>query len=327
MSFPDNLLFGTLFVAVVGLGVATLLPLLGRRYWILDLCVHFRPHLAAANLLLALLSAGLGHPLLVLCAGLLAALNAAYLLMAYCRAAVVAGVPATSGLDLVALNVQFANPDHERVLDFLRRKRADLVILVEVVPELERCLDRLADLYPHRASAIETPLTGRQARWCGLVIMSREPLLDRQVVYPGSLPGRPALACRIAHAGRPVTIVAAHSAAPQSGETSRARDLYLRELGKMTKILANQSAAPVVVGGDLNTTPWARSYGDLVKGGGLSGPIPGPSFPAILGWIGIPIDHVLASAGARVVRSRIGPAIGSDHRPVLATIALCASKL
>ena len=34
----------------------------------------------------------------------------------------------------------------------------------------------------------------------------------------------------------------------------------------------------------------------------------------------IPIDHVMTGSGLRVVERTVGPDLGSDHRPVIATI-------
>jgi endonuclease/exonuclease/phosphatase (EEP) superfamily protein YafD len=40
------------------------------------------------------------------------------------------------------------------------------------------------------------------------------------------------------------------------------------------------------------------------------------------GVMGIPIDHVLASAHWRVVESQVGPDVGSDHFPVAVVLQL-----
>ena len=38
--------------------------------------------------------------------------------------------------------------------------------------------------------------------------------------------------------------------------------------------------------------------------------------------MGVPIDHLLVTCQWRVVAGRAGPNLGSDHLPVLATLAL-----
>jgi endonuclease/exonuclease/phosphatase (EEP) superfamily protein YafD len=61
---------------------------------------------------------------------------------------------------------------------------------------------------------------------------------------------------------------------------------------------------------------------------------PTPFFPSNLrptspsrwgGWCGIPIDHVVGSAHWRAREARLGPHLGSDHRPPLAKLMLAAS--
>jgi endonuclease/exonuclease/phosphatase (EEP) superfamily protein YafD len=40
------------------------------------------------------------------------------------------------------------------------------------------------------------------------------------------------------------------------------------------------------------------------------------------GWIRVRIDHIVANREWRVVDSRLGEDVGSDHRPMIATVRL-----
>jgi endonuclease/exonuclease/phosphatase (EEP) superfamily protein YafD len=90
-----------------------------------------------------------------------------------------------------------------------------------------------------------------------------------------------------------------------------------------------QSEVPVAVLGDLNTTPWGFRFRELVARGTLmdSGVGRGlqPSFPAWplgLMWLfGIPIDHCLFDEELVCTRRDLGPALGSNHRPLLVELA------
>ena len=85
----------------------------------------------------------------------------------------------------------------------------------------------------------------------------------------------------------------------------------------------------LILSGDFNSTPWSfsRRHEDAMIGlerrtRGLF------SWPADRGPAGmglpfalLPIDHVYAGPGWRTVRVERGPLLGSDHYPVIVTLA------
>jgi endonuclease/exonuclease/phosphatase (EEP) superfamily protein YafD len=84
---------------------------------------------------------------------------------------------------------------------------------------------------------------------------------------------------------------------------------------------------PVIVGGDFNMPPdspimlhirdpFASGFEEVGWGYGYTR-------PSRLAWVGI--DRVLASRDCRFVSSRVGPLVGSDHRPIDAEVAVPGS--
>ncbi len=80
-----------------------------------------------------------------------------------------------------------------------------------------------------------------------------------------------------------------------------------------------------MVVGDLNATRWSAGFAPLI-GAGLRDSATGsgwqPTWPAGLGALGVPIDHVLHSPDLRVVSRAVPAWPGSDHRAVQAVLAL-----
>jgi endonuclease/exonuclease/phosphatase (EEP) superfamily protein YafD len=70
----------------------------------------------------------------------------------------------------------------------------------------------------------------------------------------------------------------------------------------------------------MNATPWSHTFQELLSAG-LTVPHFTPTWPSGWGRLGIPIDHVLGR-GVRITELRAGPALGSDHLPVLAEIVI-----
>jgi len=69
------------------------------------------------------------------------------------------------------------------------------------------------------------------------------------------------------------------------------------------------------------TTPWSAVFGNLLKASNLRDSSRGrgvqPTWPARLPLFWIPIDHFLHSPELQVISKRTGPAVGSDHLPLL----------
>lgn len=204
-------------------------------------------------------------------------------------------------------NLWVENPTPERGLDFVRASGAEVVVLAEVIGPWIKALDGLADLYPHRVDCLERP-------GCDVVLLSRTPLLaTRSQRDPDS--GAPLVEARVALGGREITIAGTHLVRPiRDGSLAHQLEQvrYLtRELGKVS--------GPKLLLGDLNAVSWARVVGELGRRADLA-PVAGSiegSWPAKLPWaMRIPIDHALASRELRAAVRHVGPALGSDHRPI-----------
>ena len=104
----------------------------------------------------------------------------------------------------------------------------------------------------------------------------------------------------------------------------------LEDLLDLTGSFLSGTTGPVVVTGDFNATPWTPPVRRLMAETGLRcapGALAGTYPAALLGrmvppWLAIPIDIVLAGGGAHAVGRRRGPAIGSDHWPVVIELIL-----
>lgn len=116
----------------------------------------------------------------------------------------------------------------------------------------------------------------------------------------------------------PVRILSTHPLAPTSAERAGLRDAQLAFAAEWA---AGQDGAYLVVG-DLNASPWSSPFRGLVSEGGLRNSQIGfglqPSFSANSAMVlRVPIDHLLHSDELRVRDRRLGPALGSDHFPLV----------
>ena len=297
-------------VALWGLCAATLLALAAPLGWPFELFVHFRAQYAALALGLAVLSVLLRSPRAAAVAGVLAIFHA---LPALQRT--VADEPAAAcggtGFTVVTANLQYSNRNSRAFLDWLAAHPADLVVVQEVTDAWARDLSGIADYPNHRFLVREDPY--------GIGVLSRWPL---ESVEPRDLAedGLPSLAGRVGVQGRALRFVALHTRWPILPALARARD---SALGTAAALLRSQDG-PAVALGDLNLTPYSPEFARFLGAAGLHDAMNGsrwqPTWMAGFWPLALSIDHVLVTRDLCVESAEVGPAIGSDHRPVVARL-------
>jgi endonuclease/exonuclease/phosphatase (EEP) superfamily protein YafD len=299
---------------------ATLGGFCGDRHWVLDLMSHFRWYylLAAAGGLAVAVMRGAGIATRTALAAALA-LNA-WTMLPYWLPAAQPAAPAADvapePVSLVSLNVLRFNEDTSPAIDYLRRRAADVVAVLEVSPEWGQALDTLADIYPHRR--IEPRLDN-----FGIALLSRWPLIEPQVTDFGDT-GYPSIVADIDRPAGRFRCIATHPYPPYSRSSSQ---MLVRSL-HATAAAAARAPVPCIVVGDFNATPWSAGFRAFAAGSGLRDTALGrgvqPTWNARSLFMRIPIDHIFAPPDALVVRRAIGPDVGSDHFPVEAELLLPA---
>ena len=118
-----------------------------------------------------------------------------------------------------------------------------------------------------------------------------------------------------------ISVLGTHPVAPTDKERAGLRDAQLEFAGEWA---ADQSGQFFVVG-DFNATPWSAPFRQLMgsadlrnsqNGFGLQATFSTESF----GLFRVPIDHLVHSASLEVTDRQLGPALGSDHFPLVVTL-------
>jgi endonuclease/exonuclease/phosphatase (EEP) superfamily protein YafD len=314
-------------LAASGLALVTLFALSARLWWAFDLFSHFRLQylVAAACVCVVALAVGARPAAAVL--AVVALLNGwaiKDLWLGGTASAALGGTP----VRVVSANVWAENPTPAQALQFVRTSDADLVVLVDtrsrrwwpVLAELEA-------LYPYRSQR-SWPMEGaRGPRAAAVILFSRYRILTEKVVSPPK-GRRPYLVANLDVGGQTLTVVGVHSLSPFPDEPGRSRRRN-RELDHIAEAVRGIDG-PVIAAGDFNATAWSPHFQDLVATGGLRNAIQGHGYVATWPtWFWpalIPIDHVLVKGPLAVTTLRRGPAIGSDHYPLIADLRLLANS-
>lgn len=123
------------------------------------------------------------------------------------------------------------------------------------------------------------------------------------------------------------TVVGVHLPEPEYAEEAPRRLM-------LTKMLSRYDPERLILAGDFNLTPWSFGLRRLDRSLALARLDRAAfSWPAKLGFGAfrvsglpiLPIDHLYAGPGWRLVRLVRGPAMGSDHRPLVVDLAAAGS--
>jgi endonuclease/exonuclease/phosphatase (EEP) superfamily protein YafD len=281
----------------------------GRSGWRLEQLSHFRVQyfwlLAASGCVLVLA----GRRKLALAAAIAAAVNLAMIVPLYWPAGTQAGGGDSVGL--VAFNLLGRNQRHAEVMAYLREQDADIVLLMEVQPHWKQQIESLNDIYPHQ-HVVPRPDN------FGIALLSKTAWTDVRTEFFGS--EVPSIAAQFELDGRPWMFIGTHPVPPGSQRAAAARNEQLATIGDF----AGQQTMPVVVAGDLNLTNFSPYFRDLLAAGRLRDSRQGfgvqASWQPRLPLVAIPLDHCLISRQWHVSERRVGPHLGSDHRPVIASL-------
>jgi endonuclease/exonuclease/phosphatase (EEP) superfamily protein YafD len=301
-----------ILVAFTGVCAASVAAWLAPFGWPFELFSHFRPQLAVAAALLVPALLAVRSPRAALLSGALAGL-----LFAPGAKRLLADepVPACAGDALVVAtaNVRFTNRREDRLFEWLAANRADVVVLQEVTPEWAAALSKLT-WYPHSRILPRTDPYG-------IALLSHWPLdLARPVDLADD--GFPSLEAVVRVHGQPVYVLGLHARWPITPGLARARDRVLHRVA----VLARSQTIPTLAVGDLNVSPDSPVFAQLLGDSGLRDVLAGqgwhPTWMAAFWPLALRIDHQFASPALCVENAQVGPDIGSDHRPVIASYRL-----
>lgn len=221
-------------------------------------------------------------------------------------------------LTVITHNVRDTNKRHRELRTWLRSNPADVVALQEV-PSREVALYREEHVYLHQLEIFDPALNHPNfPDDKALVILSKYPVTAEPNFKPFNR-SRPIAIVRVSvpNAKDP-WIVVVDAWDPKTRANLANRDQLL--LGIARKI--SELRGPIVVAGDFNATPYTPVFKDFLRLANVSpSQSPVPTFPAILGWLGIPVDHILVR-DVQVTDVEALSSIGSDHLPLKATLIL-----
>lgn len=286
----------------------------GRHSLRWDLLTHFAPVWLAgallAGLFALLLFGGMMRLLVLALTGVGVVAGGALMAPELTRSAGPrAGPDAPGQLKIIQFNVWNHNSEIARTIDWMAAERPDLVILEETTPAFRRALEAR---------------TGWRSvcRDCEVMIYS-----PRQMTrgYVSAEPAVGPLAHAIFHdVEGAFDVVGVHDAWPTDGNDQQ------RQEARLARALDELPRERTILAGDFNSTPWSFARRDwdsafrLIRRDRALFTWPAGKVLArrmSLPFAILPIDHVYAGPAWATVDIHRGPSLGSDHYPLVATLA------
>lgn len=291
-------------VAVATAGACTLLGFGARYHYRLELLTHFRVQyfwilIAAVLLLVAVRRFGLA-----IGGAALALVNLVLIEPLYFG-------PELPAVDrpitrVMSLNVYYHNRRYQPTLELIRAEKPDIVLMLEVTPRWAAAMKELNKEYPY--SRVLPKINAG-----GTALYSKLPLETLSV--PGQDVNR--MPVNVELPSGKLTLLCAHPSSPSTAIEFQIRN---QQLGAMAR-WASVQTGPLMVLGDLNTTSWSPYFTDFLDESGLVDSRFGfgvqGSWPSLPPPLRIPIDHCLVTPSIAICDRRVGPAVGSDHRPII----------
>lgn len=218
-------------------------------------------------------------------------------------------------LKLVQFNLWAQNHAPEETAAWILKQNADVVITEESGAAAAPVVRALKKAYPYSNGC-------RSKYVCDTRIYSRWPIVQERGLY-SERDGLVGAWATLRHPGGDFTVVGNHFTWPIPAGRWQVQSRLLAAR------VANFPKDSLIVTGDFNSTPWSWGLHRQDKALGLERRTralttwPSGAFSRVASapFPVLPIDHVYAGKAWKTVKVERGPVLGSDHRPVVVTLA------
>ena len=295
-----RILLVSLSLAALPLICALLVSLFNAWFPFSDSLSHFRGHMVVA---LAIFAVGFAF------------LKSCKLAIAMAASAIVAALsiypawpflsphaPLSHPLKLIQFNTLFSNPTPDRSLAWIKSEQPDFVMLQEVSSKTLAIYDGLAETLPFGAFCRFAPVGG-------VAMRSKFPLTNQGCVEKQGM-----VWIRADVNGTQISFASVHLHWPWPFRQNSQIEWMQVSLKTIPR--------PVVLKGDFNAAAWSAAVARVARASDTR-VVPGLRFtlrmgPRPIGPVAfMPIDHVMMPDGFIVGDIAVGPALGSDHLPVV----------
>ena len=218
-------------------------------------------------------------------------------------------------LTVMSFNLLSTNENYSEVVEYIEAVDPDLVFLHEASRPWEVAVESLDLEYEIIRPRGDNLIFGT------LVLIRGQDV--EAISYGYDLASPRAVELRYTPHGweESLVVLGTHPVAPTDKERAGLRDAQLEFAAEW----ASEQSGLYFVVGDFNATPWSAPFRSLMGAADLRNSQNGfglqPTFSTeSFGLFRVPIDHLVHSSTIEVTDRELGPAMGSDHFPLIVTL-------
>ncbi len=308
------IILGILEIVAIFLSVLSLGSSFFHDNLLFELTSHFKVQYLAVSILLLLYFSIRKKKKAIVWFAILSIYNSSFVLPWYLSAKDIKSGKASATLKLLHSNVYTANQNKLKLIELIYSEKPDIIIAQEIDNKWAEALTEIEGLYPYN---IVLPRTDN----FGMALYSKLPL-GKAKELTENIFGIPTVSAVIQLNGKEIELISMHTLPPISNEYFKSRNSQLNYITTYSK----ESRVPLILVGDLNVSMWSQHYLSLEKEAQLSNSRRGfgilPSWSSNIPFTQIPIDHCLISQGIKVLETKLGKDIHSDHLPLIVILAI-----
>lgn len=278
--------------------------------YLLDVTNHFRPFLILISVIVSLLrvkAMKLSRTVLILL--LIAVLN--FHMFSFPQST---KKGLSKEIKVMQINLLMSNQNYESVRNLITQENPDIISLQEYTPDWDRELHSTLNGYTLEKKIIDSPF--------GICVASKYAVTHSTVSYLKNR-STPYIELTLNIEGEAIKFLSIHPTPPFTPELFESRNRFFHEV-----VNHYRKEKSLIIAGDLNCTQWSPYYQKIENRLVLKNchsPLSN-TWPDFLPMPIFQLDHILVSEELNVTNSRVLKAIGSDHYPLTATIAIPGVK-
>lgn len=221
-------------------------------------------------------------------------------------------------VSLIISNVYMENRDVQPLIDLLKKREVDMVLLMEVDDWWNERLGEIDELYPHQIKKIHN-------NTYGMILYSKFPLIDYEVknLQHNKVPS---IYTKVElENGQQFSFHGVHPAPPiplEYADNANEDKISMLKVGDMVA----KDSLPTIVAGDYNYISWSETAQMFNANGKLFDARIGRglynTFHAKYWFIRWPLDHVYVTKEFKLIELERLPYIESDHFPMYVELCL-----
>ena len=213
---------------------------------------------------------------------------------------------------ILLFNVNTSNRNYQNTINYIQKIQPDILALEEINKQWAMALTQVTESFQYKT-------VSTQEDNFGIGFYSRIPFIESEISYFGGA-GVPSVLSELQFSSKSITVLFTHPLPPGNSEYFHWRNKQLERIAT----LRHDFGKSLIIVGDLNTTSWSYYFKKFISRMKLKDSRTGfgvqASWPTILPYFLIPIDHCLVSENFIILDRFLGPDLGSDHYPVLIKI-------